>query len=186
MRTIKITVVLVFLLTSCQTGIAQPEGERLVELSVQNSSGKYVITVTGKDADQELNIVLENAGTTVPIAHYSNFGFVHAVAKYPKADRLITLWETGTTITTVVFRLAPPSSNPEIVFEDNSEIEPDFINSGSGGEFMVIYSGKHFVAHTSLWLPDSATIYKWDGAAYRRLITVPYDQRFSALAKESK
>ncbi len=165
MHTIKIaSVALWFCLASCAVCVAQMRTEALVDLTIRNSTGKYIVTVSPGELEQALDITWEKSGRRVAIAHYSNLAFVYALPKYPKADHLITVWEAGTATTTVVFRLVPPSNQREIFFEDSSEIEPDFINSSSGGEFMLLYTGKHFLGKGSLWVPDTATVYQWDGA----------------------
>ena len=178
------------LLRSCllisTVGVARADAEPIQGLTIENSTGKYDVTVTHAELGETLEIALLGSGTRTGIAHYTNGGFVYAVPQYPKMDRLITIWEPGVALTIVIFRLAPASSGPEILFENSSEIEPDFIGSSFGGDFMVLYSGKHFVKNSNLWVPENAAIYLWDVRRYRLVRSVAYEKRFAAIAELDK
>jgi len=161
-------------------------GEQILDLTIENSTGKYEVTVTRGELGETLEIALVEPKARIVIAHYSNGGFAYAIPKYPKMDRLVTLWQPGVALTTAIFRLAPPSNQREVVFDDSSEIEPDFIGSSFDADFMLTYAGKHFLGNGPSWVPDTATIYRWDGTTYQRVKTVPYEQRFSAIAEADK
>jgi hypothetical protein len=163
-------------------GVAHASGDRILDLTIENSTGTYIVTVTRVHMEQTLEVTLDTSGSRTVIAHYSSGGFVYAKPKYPKMDRLITLWQPGVALTTVIFRLAPLSGEPEIAFNDSSEIEPDFINGSLGGDFMLLHLGKHFV-RAGVWVPADTAVYIWDGRRYRLARTVRYEERFDAVAK---
>jgi hypothetical protein len=150
--------------------------DRILEMNIENS-GNYTVTVTRGDRQQILEISMGFRGARKVIAHYANSGFVYAKPNYPKIDRLITVWEPGVEITTTILRLEPPSAAPEILLEDYSVTEPDFVASGS---FLVLYSGKGFV-RSGLWIPTDAAVYAWNGRKYDLTEKVPYRQRFNPI-----
>jgi hypothetical protein len=157
--------------------------ERILDLTVENDSGKYFVAATRGDLETAIDILFDDSGKKSPLYHYSNTSLVYARPSYSEADRLITLWETGTVLEIVIFRLAPPSVSPEIVFDKASEGEPDFFHGGFVGDLLLIYSGRYFVPNSDLWIPRKASLYLWDGRAYKLVKTVPYRDRYSAIVE---
>ncbi len=185
MRKMNLTLV-VLCLFSFASAVLASDGN-LLGLTIDNSTGKYTVTVTNKELGQTLRIAAESSGTQIPIVQYSGGGFIYAVPKYPKMDRLITVWQPGVALNVVVFRLAPSSQQrKEIVFSGSSEIEPDILNSGYASDFMLLYTGKRFVKGSNQWVPRRAVLYEWNGRSYRLIKTVPYEQRFQAVAEVEK
>jgi hypothetical protein len=95
-------------------------------------------------------------------------------------DRLVAVWETGTTLTATVFKLDPRTDFSEVLFEGNTEGDPDFIHGDKGDEIMLLYEGRRFLANNTR-VPERALIYTWIGFKCRLLKTVPYADRFRSL-----
>lgn len=172
-----------FLVLFLAVAAAQAEEKRVLDLKVQNETGSYEVVVTRGDAETALDITLEKpGGGTAKVAHYASFiSFVYARPSYPRMDRLVTLWETGSGVTTMIFRLAPPPNRSEIVFNDTSEFEPDFLHDAFLGDLMLFYSGKQFTSSNGLYVPVDAFLYLWSGEKYELVSTVKYANRFDAV-----
>jgi hypothetical protein len=148
-----------------------------------NCSGTYRLTVTAREDYTTLDITYNGeSGKSIAIAHYKGErGFLYAwpISVIPNA--VVGVWECGTGICTTAFPLTPKATEP--VFNEWSESAPEFIWTDAG-QVMLFYSGKHYLSPPSgLWEPRQAALYLWTGNRYKLSATVPYEQRFTALAK---
>ena len=152
------------------------------DATLTNCSGTYRVTVTAHEDYTMLDITyIAESGKSIAIAHHKGeHGFLYAWPISVMPNAFAGVWECGTGICTTVFPLTPKAAP---VFNEWSESAPEFIWADAR-QVMLFYSGKHYLPPPSgLWEPRQAALYLWTGDRYKLSATVPYEQRFAALAK---
>ena len=153
------------------------QDRELLHSSFVNDSGEYEVQVIAGDKDTRIDI-FRHDGKSELIAHYVGeaLAFVYARPS-PKMDQLAAIWETGSGVFVTVFRLAPVRADQPVLAK-STDSQPEFVHIGAG-EVMLLYSGRRHLGN--YWVPETASLYLWNGTQYRLTKTVPYESRFEAL-----
>ncbi len=190
----KVTVVALFLsMMIVSTGSASAQGiKRVFEMKVNSfyDDGNYRITVSDHDDGKTwLDIVYEGPAKRERLIRFDATGMYLLYAKPGGGgggEYVALVWEAGTGGQTTVFRLAPTAKGTELVFDENGE-GTEFSDAGSQ-DVMVFYTGRQYFAHErheGSRVPETATLYVWNGKEFQRTVSVPYEKRFEALNKMS-
>lgn len=185
MRVATLTFFLLLFLTLCLTFSAQAqESDTVWNIVLENCSGKYGLSVTRQEYSSTLDITYtDESGKNVQIAHDERqlWTFLYAWPTSVLPHGVVAVWECGTGNCTTAYSLTPKPSKP--VFDEWSESVPEFIWTDAG-QVMLFYSGKRYLRDRSgLWQPREANLYLWTGNRYKLTTSVPYEQRFIALAR---
>ncbi len=185
MRVATLTRFLLPIVIVCSIFSAQAQEPNTVwNIVLENCSGKYRLTVTRQEDHSTLNITYtDESGKDVQIAHDERqlWSFLYAWPTSVLPNGVVAVWECGTGHCTTAYSLMPKPSKP--VFDEWSESVPEFIWTDAG-QVMLFYSGKRYLRDRSgLWQPREAALYLWTGDRYKLTSSVPYEQRFMALAK---
>ena len=177
-----LTALLVVAAMPLSLGAAPPP--RILSLLLENSTGKYRVTVDGEGTDCALSVEL--VGPAMKRRFLLKFvggGFVYARPLHGIGDRLVTVWESGVGLRVAVFTLGP--SRVKTVLDEWSIVEPDILQCDNATDCAILYDEKEFSGQE--WLPAKAKIYEWDGKTYALVRSVSYGERFKALNQlESK
>jgi len=165
-------------------GAAPPRPLRILSLLVENSEGKYRVTVEGEGTECALSVELVgSAAKRKSLLRFVGGGFVYARPVHASGDRPVTVWERGVGLRVVVFTLGP--SRVKTVLDEWSIVEPDILQCGNATDCAILYDEKQFSGQE--WLPAKAKIYEWNGKTYVLAKSVPYGERFRELNQlESK
>ncbi len=187
MRTVAFTSFLLIAVIICPafSARAQEGRDTVWDITLENNCrGKYRLTVTRQEDYSTLDITYTNeSGKRVQVAHDQrqlwNFLYAWPTAVLPHG--VVAVWGCGTGYCTTAYLLTVKASKP--VFDEWSESVPEFIWTDAG-QVMLFYSGKRYLhAPSGFWQPREAALYLWTGDGYKLTNSVPYDQRFTALAK---
>jgi hypothetical protein len=99
-----------------------------------------------------------------------------------KTKHLFTVWEPGVAMSVAIFELNEKTGRAKLVFEEPTEAEPDFVNTGDS-ELLILYSGRTAPDEHSLIYPKTADFYQWNGSSYRLIAKASYKRRFEKLAQ---
>jgi len=107
------------------------------------------------------------------------------VSIFPLGDydaRLVVTWVGGSAYHLRI--LAFLEGQVKQVFDEGSKLLPEFLYDDQGRELVLITDP---AIKNGKWTPTNGTttVFKWDGAGYEKIGTVPWTKRLQCLSKES-
>ncbi len=170
-----------------------PQGESLrgyASWRVTGKDGRLLCVVSeaaGSNSDElptrSLRIYREKSSGLVELYKFASPDSV--VSIFPLGDygaRLVVTWVGGSAYHLRI--LAFLEGQVKQVFDEGSKLLPEFLYDDQGRELVLITDP---AIKNGKWTPTNGTttVFKWDGAGYEKIGTVPWGKRLQCLSKES-